>query len=385
MAGGFRRFRVARKLPESSVITSFHLVPEDGGPLWDMRPGQYLTLRIPLAEGPVLRTYSLSAPAEGRDHHRISVKREPMGSGSGWLHDKLAEGGIVEIAAPRGSFCLDETSERPVLLLAGGVGLTPLLAMLHRLAQTGRRAWFVHAVENGEVHALRDEVAALSAASDGRITVRNVYRAPTERDRAAARFDGEGVVDRALLQSLLPLDDYEVYLCGPTPFMVAMWRLLTGLGIAPYRIAYEFFGKGGSLAALAAAPVAVAHTDRRMPAHAPQSLSRLEFITDPDARALPDQIARPVQSATDGMATEVVFARSGVTVPWSDGVASILELAEGAGLDPAFSCREGICGTCRCGIAEGAVEYVSDPLDPPPPDQVLICCSRPAGRVVLEL
>ncbi|MFH5776399.1 2Fe-2S iron-sulfur cluster-binding protein [Paracoccus sp. NGMCC 1.201697] len=385
MAGAFRRFRVARKLPESSVITSFHLEPEDGGPLWDMRPGQYLTLRIPLAEGPVMRTYSLSALAEGEDHHRISVKREPMGSGSAWLHDSVEEGDFIEIAAPRGSFCLDEASERPVLLLAGGVGLTPLVAMLHRLAHTTRRAWFFHAVENGDVHALGNEVRGMAEASDGRITVRNVYRAPTESDRATGRFDAEGVVDRALLQSLLPLDDYDVYLCGPTPFMVAMWRLLTGLGIAPKRIAYEFFGKGGSLAALADAPPPVAQIDRRMPTRAPHSLSKLEFITDPDARALPDQLVGQASASAIAGATEVVFARSGVTLPWTDAVGSILELAEGAGLDPDFSCREGICSTCRCGIAEGEVEYFSDPLDPPPSGQVLICCSRPTGRVVLDL
>ena len=384
MATGFRRFRVAQKLPESSNITSFHLAPEDGGPLWDMRPGQYLTLRIPGPDGPVLRTYSLSALAEGQAAHRISVKREEQGIGSGWLHDHLAEGDVIEIAAPRGSFVLDEASPRPVLLLAGGVGLTPLLAMLHRLALTQRRVWFVHAVENGDVHALADEAAALASGAEGRITLRHVYRKPSQQDRDSGRFHAEGVIDRALLQSLLPLDDYDVYLCGPTPFMVAMWQLLTGLGVAPGRIAYEFFGKGGSLAALAAAPVAPA-VDRRMPVHAPKSLARLDFLTDPDARALPEWIASAAPVAVTGDAAEVVFRRSGVTVPWNDASASILELAEAAGLDPAFSCREGICSTCSCAITEGAVEYTSDPLDPPPPGQVLICCSRPSGRIVLDL
>lgn len=384
MATGFRRFRVAQKLPESSNITSFHLAPEDGGPLWDMRPGQYLTLRIPGPDGPVLRTYSLSALPDGQAAHRISVKREEQGLGSGWLHDHLAEGDVIEVAAPRGSFVLDEASSRPVLLLAGGVGLTPLLAMLHRLAQTQRRVWFVHAVENGDVQALAGEVAGLAEGSGGRITVRNLYRAPRPQDRDAGRFHAEGVVDRAFLQALLPLDDYDVYLCGPTPFMVAMWQLLTGLGVAPGRIAYEFFGKGGSLAALAAIPAAPP-VDRRMPAHAPKSLARLDFLTDPDARALPERIASAAPVAAPGDAPEVVFRRSGVTVPWSGASASILELAEAAGLNPAFSCREGICSTCRCAIAEGAVDYVLDPLDPPPPGQVLICCSRPSGRIVLDL
>ena len=192
------------------------------------------------------------------------------------------------------------------------------------------------------------------------------------------------MIDRDLLQSLLPLDDYDVYLCGPTPFMVAMWRLLTGLGVAPGRIAYEFFGQGGSLSALAAAKDAPL-VDRRMPVNAPKSLARLDYLTDPDARALPERIATVAPVATAGDGPEVVFRRSGVTIPWSDASTSILELAEAAGLEPAFSCREGICGTCRCGIAEGAVDYISDPLDPPPPGQVLICCSRPSGRIVLDL
>lgn len=390
MADPFRRFRLVARQPESACITSFQLTPEDGGPLWDMRPGQYLTLRIPAPSGPVLRTYSLSALPEGRDHHRISVKREPQGVGSGWLHDHLAPGDVIEIAAPRGSFVLDEASPRPVLLLAGGVGLTPLLAMLHRLASGTRRVFFVQAAENGEVHALRDEVAALVAASDGRITARTVYRQPTEADRAALAFDAEGVVDRAFLQALLPLDDYDVYLCGPTPFMVAMWRLLTDLGIAPTRIAYEFFGKGGSLAALAEAPAPVAHGNR-MPSGAPKSLAKLAFLTDPDALGLPDAlpgtVAEGAVSAAAPVASgaEVVFARSGVTLPWSGASRTILELAEAAGLEPDFSCREGICNTCRCTLTEGKLDYVTDPLDPPGPGQALICCSRPLGRVVLDL
>lgn len=382
MADPFRRFRVALKQPESSTITSFYLEPEDGGPLWDARPGQYLTLRIP-GDAPVLRTYSLSCAVDAPTHHRISVKREAQGKGSGWLHDHVGEGDVIEIAAPRGGFVLDEDSSRPVLLLAGGVGLTPLLSMAHRLAAGNRRVWFIHAVENGDVHAMGKELSALAAGSAGRITVRNVYRAPSDADREAGRFDAEGVVDRALLQSLLPIDDYQVYLCGPTPFMVAMWRLLTGLGIAPDRIAYEFFGKGGSLARLAEEKPAPAPKVSPVPAHAPKALAALEFLTDPDARAIPDTIATSAPDSAGG--AEVVFARSGVTAPWNGDSRTILELAEAAGLEPDFSCREGICNTCICTVREGELEYISDPLDPPPAGRALICCSRPVGRVVLDL
>lgn len=382
MAEGFRRFRLARKQPESSVITSFYFEPEDGGALWEMRPGQYLTLRLPLASGPVLRTYSLSALPEGQAHHRISVKREEMGAGSGWLHDSLSEGEVIDIAAPRGGFCLDETSSRPVLLLAGGVGQTPLMAMLHRLADTKRRVWFLHSARDGRTQALRDEAERIAAGADGRITLRHIFESPSDQDRAAGLFHAEGRIDRAFLQDLLPLDDYDVYLCGPTPFMVAMWRLLTGLGIAPARIAYEFFGKGGSLAALAEAAAPPA---RAAPGNAPRSLAGLEFLTDPDARALPERHPIHNHNDADSDAPEVVFARSGVSLPWSDAAGSLLELAESAGLNPDFSCRSGICNTCRCKITEGSVDYILEPLDPPGAGQVLICCSRPNGRVVLDL
>lgn len=411
MADGFRRFRVSCKLRESDVITSFHLVPADGGELYPALPGQYLTLRVP---GGMLRCYSLSCAVDA-PHHRISVKRETGGAGSGWLHDHVAEGDEIELAAPRGGFVLDETSDRPVLLLGGGVGVTPLLSMLHRLAATRRRAVMVQAVEHGGVHAMAAEIAALAAASDGRIIARSVYRAPTEADRAAGRFDAAGVLDRAFLQALLPIDDYQVYLCGPTPFMVAMWRLLTGLGIRPERIGYEFFGKGASLAQLAAAAEAEGgpRPPPPHPARAPASLAGLDYLTDPAARGIetldqdttpapsepaprPDAVLHqvpapsagspsPVPSGSGTSGIEVVFACSGISVPWTGAHGSLLELAEAAGLAPEFSCREGICNSCRTTLRAGAVSYDPAPLTPPPAGQVLLCCARPSGSLVLEL
>jgi len=352
MSGAFRRFRVAAKHPENAIITSFHLEPVDGGPLWPARPGQYLTLRVPSAGGTVLKTYSLSGNVTAPDTHRITVKREgrpanrpdlPEGVGSCWLHDRVKPGDEIDIAAPRGVFVLDETSPRPVVLLSGGVGLTPMVSMLHALVPTGRDVWFIHACENGAVHALRDEVAGLVAQAGGRVRSHVTYRSPLPEDRAGRRFDSEGVIDRRVLQSILPLDDYDIYMCGPTPFMAAMYRLLTGLGVAKDRIHYEFFGEATSLESPSATPVAPA-TGR-----------------------------------------EVVFAKSGLTVPWDDSAESLLDLAEKAGLSPTFSCRTGICNSCRCGMAEGAVEYFEEPLDEPGPGRVLICCSKPVGRVVLDL
>ncbi|MEY8800901.1 2Fe-2S iron-sulfur cluster-binding protein [Leisingera sp. XS_AS12] len=390
MANVFRKFRVFAKVTESEVVTSFHLKPVDGGPHWQAQPGQYLTLRVPSADGPVFRTYSLSGDVQQDDFHRISVKREaapegsnaPDGVASCWLHDQVQEGCVIEIAPPRGAFVLDQESERPVLLLAGGVGLTPLLAIAKVLARSNRRAWFFHACENGDVQALGNELKALDTVSEGRIHSHVVHRMPTERDRAEMRCDSEGLIDKALLQSLLPLDDYEVYLCGPIPFMVAMFRLLHELGIEESRIAYEFFGEATALDRMAAKSAPLP----QRASHAPKAIATLVNLTDPDAWAISGSIvamAQPQGQASD--VTDVLFSRSGVSVSQTGQAQTLLELAEEAGLEPEFSCRSGICNTCRSTLIEGRVSYVEDPLETPPEGQVLICCARPEGPVVLDI
>ncbi len=414
MSAGFRRFRITRKVPESAIITSFYLTPCDGEPVWVASPGQYLTLRIPQSQGSLLKTYSVSTDVSNTEETRITVKREsaplhlpdvPAGQGSCWLHDHASPGTEIEIAAPRGSFVLDQGSERPVVLLSGGVGQTPLLSMLHSLAHSERPVWFLHACENGEVHAMRDEVDALVAGSNGRIRHHVCYRKPNDADQHATRFHSAGLIDKSRLQSLLPIDDYECYLCGPTPFMVAMYRVLLTLGVSEARISYEFFGKAKSLPALAAEAVAndsladsrTENKTARAGSRAPAALAKLVNLTDPDARAASEDVTLPlVQHSPPARTTEddkaalsdnaeVVFVHSGVTAHWTVSAGSLLELAEQSGLAPEFSCRSGICNTCACRIREGEVEYFEEPLLQPDPGTVLVCCSRPLGRVVLEL
>lgn len=412
MSVGFRRFRITRKVPESKIITSFYLAPCDGEPVWVASPGQYLTLRVPQAGNTLLKTYSISTDVADTQETRITVKREsapahlpdvPAGQGSSWLHDHASPGTEIEIAAPRGSFVLDQDSSRPVILLSGGVGQTPLLSMLHSLARRERPVWYLHACENGDVHAMHDEVEALVAAADGGIRHHVCYRNPSDADQRLRRFHSAGLIDKSLLQSLLPIDDYDCYVCGPTPFMVAIYQLLTSLGVAETRISYEFFGKAKSLPALAKEAAlndsladAMVET-KRVCSRAPAALAGLVYLTNPDARAASDENLSPpepnppsVQRIAGGEAVssndaDVVFAHSGVSVPWSDSARSLLELAEQSGLAPEFSCRSGICNTCLCGIREGEVEYLEEPLQQPEPGKVLICCSRPRGRVVLEL
>ncbi len=354
---GFTAYRVAERSRESEVITSFRLVPLEGGPAPAFRPGQYLTLRLP---GGLLRTYTVSSSPDDLSSYRITVKREPRpadrpdlpaGRGSGFLHDEVETGDSLQVLAPRGDFVLDEESRRAVLLLSGGVGLTPMVSMLHRLAGSGRPTFFVHACENGAVHALREEVEALAADAPA-VRTAFVYRAPTVADRAQGRFDAEGLVTRALLQRLLPLDDYEVYLCGPPPFMAALYPLLLGLGIAREKIRYEFFGPATVLDPGAAAP-------------SPEGTQ--------------EEVPAPAEG---GEGTLVVFERSGLSAGFGSFSGSLLEFAEAQGLEPEFSCRAGICSTCVCPLLEGEVAYQEEPLEPPEEGEVYLCLARPVSATL---
>jgi ferredoxin-NADP reductase len=304
-----------------------------------------------------LRNYSVSSSPSHQGTYRITVKREDApapglrpGQSSTYLHDNVDVGDILEAQGPRGEFTLDRVSTRPVVLLSGGVGLTPMMAMLHDLASAGaRRVHFIHACDNGDVHALRDEVETLCATRPG-LTAHFCYRNPTPGDEAVARHHSTGLISKALLQSLLPLDDYEVYLCGPPPFMTAVYEIIRGLGVNRERIAYEFFGPATVLGEIP---------------------SRKNEVS-----------AQPQQTAGDIV---VEFARSGVTSNWGDAADSLLVFAEDCGLSPEFSCRAGICSTCKCRLLSGSVAYFEEPLSEPGAGEILLCCSRPISSVVIDL
>jgi ferredoxin-NADP reductase len=359
---GFRDLKVVAKTRESSIITSFDLEPVEPEGWRAFQPGQFLVFRVPAAGGndTVLRNYSVSCSPAREGSYRITVKREaaprpdvPNGLSSCYLHDTIEVGDVLVAEGPRGEFVLDRTSTRPVVLLSGGVGLTPMVSMLHALAtESDRPTYFIHACENGDVHALRAEVETLAAFRPG-ISAHFCYRSPTEQDKANKRYHSEGVVTRELLQSLLPLDDYEVYLCGPPPFMQALYQTLRGLGIEKNRIAYEFFG-----------PATV-----------------LEQATAPVPVAAPPVSDKKIASN----AITVEFRKSGLTVAWDEKAGSLLDFAEAQGLSPDFSCRAGICSTCKSHLVEGAVAYFEDPLDELAANEVLLCCSKPQGPVVIDI
>ena len=249
----FRPFIVSKKVEESEVITSFYLKPVDGKEIAAFKPGQYISIKLEI-EGEDfthIRQYSLS-DAPGKDYYRISVKKEagldtPDGKVSNYLHSSVEEGEVLQISAPAGDFFLDTEKDTPVVLISGGVGLTPMVSMLNTVAdlQPEKEVTFIHAAQNGKVHALKDEVAATAAKAKVNSVV--FYDQPTEEDRQNNSFDVEGYVTKEWLKENVDLEQSDFYFCGPVPFMKAINAALKDLGVTEDRIHFEFFGPMASL------------------------------------------------------------------------------------------------------------------------------------------
>ncbi|MBW7460498.1 nitric oxide dioxygenase, partial [Paenibacillus sepulcri] len=236
---GFRPFVVESKVKESEVITSLYLVPRDGGAIAAFEPGQYVSIKTDVQEDGFthIRQFSLS-DAPGKPYYRISVKREdankdrPAGKVSVMLHQSFQEGDVLWLSAPAGDFTLDREDRRPVVLISGGVGLTPLISMLNTLVHHDpqRQVTFIHAALNGDVHAMKEHVSEL-ARRHPQLTVHYCYRQPTERDRESQDYHREGAIDLPWLKSVIPTMDAGFYFCGPQPFMKVVNQALTACGV----------------------------------------------------------------------------------------------------------------------------------------------------------
>lgn len=248
---GWREFVVADKVRESSVITSFVLRPVDGKPVLRHRPGQYLTFRFgPAGEPAMKRNYSISCAPNG-DHYRISVKREANGKGgSRFLHDHIGIGDVLEITPPAGEFFLPDAPQRPVVLLSGGVGLTPMVSMIETIAadHPELEAHFIHGTLNSETHAMENHVRSL-AQRHGRITIANFYSDPQEGDAPGETHDVTGFITTDWLRANTPLHAADIFLCGPRPFLRNLVSELAGAGVLPDRIHFELFGPTDELLA----------------------------------------------------------------------------------------------------------------------------------------
>ena len=237
---GTRPFRIVSKNPQSALITSFEFEAVDGGAVADYQPGQYLGVWLK-PEGfahQEIRQYSLTRQPNGKSY-RIAVKRENGGQVSEWLHDVAAAGDVVHLAAPAGDFFMNVEAATPVTLISAGVGQTPMLAMLHALAEHKHQAqvnWF-HAAENGKVHAFAEEVKALGSALP-HFTSHVWFNKPEAGDK----FDSEGMMALSAHEGLFSDPAMQFYLCGPVGFMQFAAKQLVELGVKPESIHYECFG-----------------------------------------------------------------------------------------------------------------------------------------------
>ncbi|MGF6918473.1 NO-inducible flavohemoprotein [Paraburkholderia sp. 40] len=239
---GTRPFVVARKVCESDEITSFYLCPVDGGEMLEFQPGQYIGLRLIVDGEEIRRNYSLSAAPNGREY-RISVKREPNGKASNFLHDCVTEGATLDLFPPSGEFTLKH-SDKPLVLISGGVGITPMLAMLDAGLQTSRPIHFIHAARHGGVHAFRQLIDDL-ANRHAQLKRFYVYERPRQQDDA---YQANGYLDEARLVEWMPATrDVDAYFVGPMLFMKAVKRHLMAIGVPEKQSRYEFFGPAAAL------------------------------------------------------------------------------------------------------------------------------------------
>lgn len=249
---GWRDFRVEERVRESEIISSFILRPADGGPVMRHRPGQYLTFWLELpGQHPLKRNYSISSAPDDAAY-RISVKREPRGAASNWLHDQAGPGTVLKVAPPAGDFTLPERPERPVVLLSGGVGLTPMVSMLETIAARHPElpTHYVHGTLNGATHAMGARVRALAAARPN-ITATTFYAEPRAEDLHGLDYDEVGFITPDWLRRHTPLDRADYYLCGPRPFLRTLASGLVQAGVPADRVHYEFFGPADELLAAA--------------------------------------------------------------------------------------------------------------------------------------
>ncbi|MDO8331970.1 MAG: 2Fe-2S iron-sulfur cluster-binding protein [Fluviicoccus sp.] len=349
---GLRPFRVQRKVmeDEANSVCSFYLVAEDGQALPPFLPGQYLTFHLDAgaeAAAPLIRCYSLS-DSPRPDHYRVSIKRvpgadgHPPGRSSCFFHDHVQPGSLLQVRAPSGHFFLDRRDE-PVVLIGGGIGITPMLSMLEwcLTEQPGREVWLFYGVRNGREMVMASRLAELAAAHPG-LRLWRCFSDPRPEDVAGRDYEHRGRVDIPLLRLHLSLKPHQFYLCGPGAMMECLVAGLADWGVADERVHFEAFG--------------------------------------------PASVRRPAVQAVAGEAVvvRVNFARSGKQLLWQPGAGSLLEFAEANGIGVDSGCRAGGCGACQTVIADGEVSYEQKPDYDPEPGSCLLCVCTPKTDLILE-
>ena len=349
---GFQRVHVAEKRRESDDVVSLALAPRESASLPLPRPGQFVVARLrpELAGAPLLRSYSLSGMPSTRVY-RIAVKREAQGLASAYLHDRVQIGDRLEVSAPRGNFIVDR-GDGPIVLLSAGIGITPVLSILHALAanRSTRSIQWIYGARDAAHHPFAEETRLLLVRLPN-AHAKVLYSRATASDRPGTGYDGRGRVTMAVLKDLRVQRTAEFFLCGPSGFMRDLRAGLLRYGVSADHVHAEVFGPGES------GTPGLIHEHYR----APHSLE---------------------VAAGD---LTVSFARSGVRAGWKSSFRSLLEVAEACDVPVRWSCRTGVCHRCEIGLIAGTANYDPDPLEPPAEGNVLTCCAQPTSDVVIDL
>jgi ferredoxin-NADP reductase len=353
---GWRKFEVVKKVKECEDVASFYLAPHDKRPLPPFKPGQYITFQInlPGQSKPVIRCYSLS-DSHRPDYYRVTIKKAlpppdvpdgKPGLVSSYFYDAVREGDILDVKAPGGHFFLDLAEPRPVVLISGGVGITPMIAMLNAIIDSGARteAWFFFGARSSEDHLFKDHLQQAAAGNDN-LHLHVCYSRPRETDVLGRDYHHSGRVTADLFKQLLPSSNYDYFLCGPGPFMNSISEGLTAWGVPGKYIHYEAFG-----------PATVKKTAPPSSASETALLSKLK----------------------------VTFGRIGKTVHWNPAAASLLDFAELNGVKIDAGCRAGNCGTCLVAIKSGSVDYLAPTGASAEQGSCLTCICKPKTDLVLD-
>lgn len=353
---GWRKFRVDGKVLEAESVCSFYLAPHDGRPLPSYLPGQYLTFRLKIPEAArvqkVTRCYSLS-DSPNPEYYRVTIKRigpppnkpdAPSGLSSSHFHDRIQVGDILDVKAPAGHFHLDVEHHGPVVMIGGGVGVTPVLSMLNFLATApgNREAWFFYGIRNGREHVMKEHLREL-ASQHANLHLVVCYSDPLPEDRKAEDYDHAERVSVELFKKVLGVNNFDFYICGPPPMMESLTRDLGEWGVPEESIHFEAFG--------------------------PASVKKVAQL--------------PATLPAAGGGYEVTFTRTGRKAVWS-GSGSLLELAEANGVRIDSGCRAGSCGTCVTAVRDGEVHYLRKADAEIEKGSCLACISVPKGPLSLD-
>lgn len=353
---GHRKFRLEGKVLEAESVCSFYLAPHDGRPLPPFLPGQYLTFRlsIPGQAREVTRCYSLSDSPDHSDYYRVTIKRLPPppgapaaspGLSSSHFHDHLQVGDFLDVKAPAGHFHLNVEHRGPVVLIGGGIGVTPVLSMLNYIATApgNREAWFFYCVRNGREHVMKEYLREL-AAQHQNIHVVVCYSDPLPGDRSGVDYDYAERVSVELFKRVLKVTNFDFYICGPPPMMETLTRDLGAWGVPDDRVHFEAFG--------------------------PASVKKVS------------QAAQA--AAVDAPSFELNFTRSAKKLVWTPGAGSLLEFAEANGIHIESGCRAGNCGTCATAVRDGQFGYLSTPGAQVETGSCLACISVPKTALSVD-